>query len=700
MDNSRSDLHCLADLYGIKTIYLDMNGSPVIASEESLLAVLNALGAEVSRIDDIPAAVRAKRQQYWQRIIEPVAVVWNDETPHIDVRFPASVMGSVVKASIKLETGEEKTFEWRPDESSVIDSTLNEGTQYVSLRLNLSEHLPLGYHKITIDSSERTKESLVISAPVKACQPEEGTKIWGVFLPLYALHTSRSWGAGDLSDLEAFLEWISGLGGQLAGTLPLLPSFFDDETGPGPYMPASRLFWNEFYLDINRIPELEGCPPAKSLMNSAGYQKAIEKLRSSSMVDYKYQLFLKRKILEEMTDYFFNDKPGRFAQFKNTLEQNPQMEDYAAFRAAGDINGINWHQWPDRMSGGNLQRGDYPEKHKQYHLYTQWLAREQISSVFKKASQYHIQVYSDLPVGVHPYSYDVWRERDTFVPEINGGAPPDPVFTSGQNWHFPPLHPDKTREQGYRYVIQILRHQLEHSGMLRLDHMMNFHRLFWIPEGMENREGVYVSYPAEELYAILTLESYRHRSIIIGEDLGIVPPEVRPMMEKHGIYRMYVGQYELITENRIGKVPEKAVASLNTHDMFPFASFWQEQDINQRKALGIVKATGAQKEIEQRLRIKNALIGYMREKGLNICASQDIRVMLKAILDFLAISPTFALLVNLEDLWLETEPQNIPGTQSNRNWSHKARYSLEEFSILPEVVDILKEIDRERRSTQ
>ena len=106
--------------------------------------------------------------------------------------------------------------------------------------------------------------------------------------------------------------------------------------------------------------------------------------------------------------------------------------------------------------------------------------------------------------------------------------------------------------------------------MLRIDHMMNFHRLFWIPEGMENREGVYVSYRAEELYAILALESCRHQSVIVGEDLGMVPPEVRPMMEKHGIYRMFVGQYELIAENQLGKIPAQSVASLNTHDMFPF----------------------------------------------------------------------------------------------------------------------------------
>ena len=270
-----------------------------------------------------------------------------------------------------------------------------------------------------------------------------------------------------------------------------------------------------------------------------------------------------------MSEYFFAQKPGRFTDFEAYLNSHSSLEDYARFRAAGEKQGIRWYSWPQAMRDGKLKDGDYSEKQRQYHLYTQWLAHEQIQSLSQKARRDNLYLYLDLPVGVHPYSYDVWRERESFVTGINGGAPPDPVFTSGQNWSFPPLHPEKIRQQGYRYVIDCLRHQLELAGMLRIDHMMNFHRLFWIPEGMENREGVYVNYRAEELYAILALESYRHQSVIVGEDLGIVPPEVRPMMEKHGIFRMFVGQYELITENQLGEIPSDCVASLNTHDMFP-----------------------------------------------------------------------------------------------------------------------------------
>jgi 4-alpha-glucanotransferase len=64
-------------------------------------------------------------------------------------------------------------------------------------------------------------------------------------------------------------------------------------------------------------------------------------------------------------------------------------------------------------------------------------------------------------------------------------------------------------------------------------------------------------------------------------------------------------------------------------------------------------------------------------------------------LAFLASSHARVLLVNLEDLWLETDPQNIPGIQEEHpNWRRKARYSLEVFSQMPDVLDAIEEMDR------
>ncbi len=701
MQASLDRLHLLAELYGIKTAYLDMNERLRPASTDSLLAVLKAMGAPVSTLQDVPSALREKRLQLWQRPLEPVTVFRNSGILTIDLRLLAGSADIPMTAALLMENGETKTLYWRGEDASIIKSCNVEGRKYVTLRLYLPEQLPPGYHTLKMDLKGQIAESLIISAPSRAYSPTETSeKIWGVFLPLYALYSRGSWGAGDFSDMETLMMWISEMGGQMLATLPLLASFFDVKFGSTPYVPASRLFWNEFYLDLERIPEFHESSAAQSLFHSDSFQKEISALRNATTVDYQCQLSLKRKIMEELAEYLYNEKPERFSDLQRYIESDNRIEDYARFRAAGEQHGICWRDWPKRMQDGELREGDYSETIKRYHLYAQWLAQEQIRDLSGKARKNNLFLYMDLPVGVHPCSYDVWRERDSFVTGVNGGAPPDPVFTSGQSWNFPPLHPENMRNNGYRYIIDCLQCQLKHAGMLRIDHMMNFHRLFWIPQGMENREGVYVGYRADELYAILTLESYRHRSVVIGEDLGMVPPEVRPAMASHGIYRMFVGQYELIAENALGKIPAHAVASLNTHDMYPFAAFWEEKDIAERQKIKLVDKGEAQKEAKQRRQMKSALLKMYQEKGGRKDISPDTGAVLRTILNFLANSPAYAVLINLEDLWLEIQPQNVPGTQSDYNWSRKARYSFEEFSSLREVVDVLREIEMARKGAQ
>jgi 4-alpha-glucanotransferase len=686
----------LAALYGIKTSYLDVKNQVKAASKESLAAALRALGVSVDSDREVKSALREKQQSDWQRVLEPVTVVWEGQDLVLQLRLPAELIPANLSTNLSLEDGREKELDWRIEESAIIGSATVEGSRYVNVRLYLPEVLPLGYHRLKFSLPGRSIETLVISAPLKACMRPPEEKIWGAFLPLYALHSRRSWGAGDLGDLAKLVGWSGKAGAKVVGTLPLLPSFFDKQKGPGPYLPASRLFWNELYLDIGQSPELTGSAAARELMDSEDYRKNITGLSNAHSIDYSFQLFLKRKVIEQLAEEFFQNTSPRREAFERYVKANPRMEEYAEFRAAGEFHGLNWHDWPKHMRKRTIKKQDYAESVRQYYLYSQWLAKEQMEALNSISERNGVSLYMDLPVGVHPYSYDIWAEPEIFVQGASGGAPPDPVFTNGQNWDFPPLHPEKVREQGYRYIIASLRHQLEVARMLRIDHMMNYHRLFWIPQGLENAEGLYVGYRAEELYAILTLESNRHGALIVGEDLGMVPPEVRPMMEKHGVYRTYVGQYDFIAEGQVAQPPSRCVASLNTHDMFPFAAFWEEKDIEERLKLKLINARQAQEEMEQRRSIKRSLISALQYRGLNNEIAQDTLATLKAVLGLLAASPAYALLINLEDLWLETRPQNVPGMNRSQNWSRKARFALEDFSKMAQVTDMLAYVARER----
>jgi len=695
-------LHHLAHLYGVQTVYSDTSHHRRRASVGALLAVLKSLGAPLVTLNDVPSAWRQRRQELWQRPLEPVAVAWAGEPPVTKVRLPAAAADAVLAGHLTLENGEQRPYQWRGADMPVVGTEEIEGTQYVAKQLPLPDGLSWGYHRLTLELTGSCRETLIIVAPHKAYLPleERDNHIWGVFLPLYALQTQRSWGSGDFSTLEEMTVWCAKIGGRVAATLPLLPTFLGDWAfEPSPYLPVSQRLWNEFYLDITRVPELNKCPSAQARLASLPFQDEIETLRHLAFVDYRRSMALKRQILEKLCQCLFAESSDRLKALMHFAGANPLVEEYARFRATGEKQGAAWRSWPQRPGEGIPKEGDYNEGDRRYHLYVQWLAQQQFQTLSETARSKEIRLYLDLPLGVHPDGFDTWRERAVFAQDVSTGAPPDAVFTKGQNWRFPPLHPEKTREHGYGYFIAYLRHHLRHAGILRIDHVMGLHRLFWIPHGLETSHGVYVRYTAEELYAILALESHRYKTTIVGENLGTVPPVVRPSMARHGINSMYVLHYELASNppKALRPPPASSLASLNTHDIPPFAAFWQGLDIKQRLDVGILDRVGAQREGRCRQAAKKALVRFLQEKGFEL-NNVDAYSVLKACLAFLSSSQARVVLVNLEDLWLETHPQNIPGTEDEYpNWRRKARYNFEDFCQIPPVVDTLRMIDYLRK---
>jgi 4-alpha-glucanotransferase len=409
---------------------------------------------------------------------------------------------------------------------------------------------------------------------------------------------------------------------------------------------------------------------------------------------------LKRQVLEQLAEKCFTRSSKHRAALETFLREHPHVRDYARFRAAVESRHGTWEQWPPRQRAGRLKRGDYSEAAERYYLYAQWQAHEQVAALARSARGRGVQLYLDLPLGTHRGGFDVWREQDLFALQASGGAPPDPVFTKGQDWGFAPLHPRRLREQGHRHFIEVVRHHLRHAGLLRIDHVMGLHRLYWVPQGLPASEGAYVSYPAEELYAILCLESHRHQAMIVGENLGTVPAAVNAALRRHRAREMFVAQYELKPSSSGGlrPVPARCVAGLNTHDMPPFRAFWEGLDIADRRELGLLDSKRARQEADRRRALKRALVALlMREQRLR-GRNPDAGAVLRACLEHLGASDAEVLLVNLEDLWLETEAQNTPATTTERiNWRRKAKLSLEELGKSAEIADVLRRVDSLRR---
>jgi 4-alpha-glucanotransferase len=616
----------LAKLYRIQTSYIDMVKQRQDADPEALLLILRAMGAGVEDFADVPAVLKARKEELRKRKVEPVMVAWDGK------------LGN-------------RRFEY-------------------------------GYHDAEING----QPTFVISAPTQAYSPfTQGKRRWGLFVPVYALHSKRTPYAGDLTDFENCIKWMGSYGGAVAATLPLLAAFLDKPFEPSPYSPASRLFWNEFYVDFTRIPEFSGNAEAKRL--------AAKLPPRAKYVDYKTVMAWKRRILQELSRTFLSiATPERLHAFSSFVRERHGVDDYAQFRAVTDRLGKGWNEWPVRLRGGKIDAGDYEPDIRDYHLYAQWVIQEQLESLSKKVRDKGQLLYLDLPLGLHSDGYDIWRNREFFVRDVTVGAPPDVLFTTGQNWMVPPMNPVAMRLNRYSYYIAYIRNHLRFGSLLRIDHVMGLHRLFWIPRGLNGDKGVYVEYPAEELYSILSLESHRYQAGIVGENLGVVPRVVNQSMKRHNIAQIYVVQYEIFGEPenpRLRRPPRNSVASLNTHDMPPFRSFYDGSDIDDRVDLGFLDAKGAKTERANRRLQRKVLSRFLGE-------TQYGRIF-REITRFLADSMANIVLMNVEDLWGEVLPQNVPATNKERpNWRRRIRPGIEQLRRLADEGKFVSDVFAKR----
>jgi 4-alpha-glucanotransferase len=286
---------------------------------------------------------------------------------------------------------------------------------------------------------------------------------------------------------------------------------------------------------------------------------------------------------------------------------------------------------------------------------------------------------------------------------VNGcrvGSPPDSFAPNGQDWAFPPPNKLRHKENGYRLFAESIRKNCKHGGALRIDHVMRFFRLYWIPDGVDATKGTYVRDEWEDLIRILALESVRNQVVIVGEDLGTVEPAVREALNQFGIlsYRLLYfekkpsGDFELPDE-----YPERALVSVSTHDLPTLAGFWTARDVEARRAAGLLPDEAsylnqmATREHEKQKMLDvfwklNLLPEHYPRQASEI--PQFTGELHYAAIGFLTSTPSELMVLNQEDLFKETDQQNLPGsTWQYPNWRHKMQVSLEELNTLKTARD-------------
>jgi 4-alpha-glucanotransferase len=272
------------------------------------------------------------------------------------------------------------------------------------------------------------------------------------------------------------------------------------------------------------------------------------------------------------------------------------------------------------------------------------------------------------------------------------GAPPDGGFPSGQDWGFSPVLPEASRREGHRYLADTIAHQMQLAGVLRVDHIMALTRLYWIPHGFGLHEGTYVSYPAEELFAILVLESHRHRCEVVGENLGTVPPEIDEALPRHRIWGMYLAQFQASEDPRVAPPGATDVALIGTHDTPTFAGWLAVNDVAERVHYRLLAAQAVPSVERERRRAVRRLAKRLGQQV------SDVPALLAALLDWLGGSDSPLVIPWLEDCWLEDLRVNLPGTRSSErpNWQRPMRLLLDEIFTDREIDALLRRLHRAR----
>ena len=628
-------LRSLARALGVHTKYVDGLNRPVTVAPETLVRVCAAVGAPIERPSDAPAALRAVRASQERGLVPRVVVAWDGSF----LRITVAAHGPV-NAELHLEQG---------GRASLV---------HADHALHLTGPLPLGYHRLTVEAAGRVESCTVIATPVHAWRRSGSHRSWGVGTHLAALRSGRSRSVADLRDLESVCDWVRERGGDLVTVLPLLPTFNSQWPEPSPYSPVSRLFWSELMLDLGE-GHLPTPPP-------------------------------------DMLDVARADREVRAALAGLPLPPAEELDDelrhYARFRGAQARLGRNWRDWPAAARAGYLSPEQIDPDEERFHLVAQGLARRQLGDLRQRLDRHGFRLGLDLAVGSHPDGYDPWSRQHLFAGGMSVGAPPDGGFPSGQDWGFSPVLPGASREEGHRYLAGSIAHQASLAGVLRVDHIMAWTRLYWIPHGLGLHDGTYVSYPADELFAVLCLESNRHHCEVVGENLGTVPKEIFDALPRHRIWGMYLAMFQASAGPEVVAPTAADIALVGTHDTPTFAGWLAGNDIADRVRYGLLAEAAAPPVIAERLQVMRWLAAF-----LGVPVDQP-GPFLAALVEWLGRSDSPLVVPWFEDLWLEEVAVNLPGTPSSQrpNWQRPQRRTLDQIFADPAVDGLLRRLQQVR----
>ena len=178
----------------------------------------------------------------------------------------------------------------------------------------------------------------------------------------------------------------------------------------------SRRFWNEIYLDLDRLPEMAESPRARDWLERPETRRDIASHRAGARASTPSgRPGWSITVLTELAATFFERSSRGAAGFDRWVDEHPLATDYARFRAVVEQQGTGWHDWPERLREGRIRADDYDVRVAARHVYAQWSMDRQLAELSAGLSSRGQRLYLDLPVGAGADGFDTWIDRDAYA---------------------------------------------------------------------------------------------------------------------------------------------------------------------------------------------------------------------------------------------------------------------------------------------
>src|SRR5258705_189508 len=279
-----------------------------------------------------------------------------------------------------------------------------------------------------------------VSAEARSAKAQ-GSRRAGALIPLFSIPSSRSWGIGEIGDIEAIVRWLDAAGIHILQLLPI------NEMPPGetsPYSALSAMALDPQFITLDRVEDFVETGGEEAL--EPGLRARLDAVRVAARIQYGEVRALKdialRRCFTRFRDVDLAGSTRRSHAFRAYVaEEGWWLNDYALFRALHARHDERaWFDWPEPL---RWRRTDALDRARAaladeilFRQYVQWLGGDQWSAARGRAGD--VGLFGGLPFMVSRDSADGCAPQDEFRMDASGGGPPDAFSETGQQRGRPP----------------------------------------------------------------------------------------------------------------------------------------------------------------------------------------------------------------------------------------------------------------------